>query len=96
MARQAFCDPGSSLDLDRLQRDQVRQQNMYQRALRGLALMRKVPNRTPQPAPEPPARLRNEPRDLNVCNTDPAPRPQPAPAPEPPSSRRAIPIDTRP
>src|SRR3954467_15630399 len=76
----AFCAPANKDDLSRLERYQVRIQGMYQRALRGLAQIRKIPR---QPAPQPDASelvalLPNEPTPPNVCNTSDAIEPLPA------------------
>ncbi len=74
----AFSDPANQTTLLLLQRYEARFQNMYHRALRSLAVLRKLPARTPEP---------NEPKDPNVCNTEhrePAPIPPPQPA-EPPA-----------
>jgi len=91
----AFRDPANVQHLDRIERYQVRLQNCYHRALRGLTHLRKTANRPPlSPAPEAPANMRNEPKGPIVCNTEPAPGPQPAPIPAPPaSSPRPSPID---
>jgi hypothetical protein len=75
----AFCDPRYKEDLDRLQRYQARLQNTYQRALRNLALLRKIPRR-PDPPPEE-LHLPNEPRTPCVCTKKDPQRPSPAPAP---------------
>jgi hypothetical protein len=67
----AFTDPAGQATLALLQRYEARFQSMYNRALRNLAVLRKLPARTPQP---------NEPKDTNVtpnvCNTE---RPEPTP-----------------
>jgi hypothetical protein len=90
----AFRDPFNVKDLDRLERYQHRLQQAYQRALRGLAQMRKIANRDLPPAePETFAPEPNEPSDPNVCNADPAPRPHPVPRRRPPQpSRSATPV----
>jgi hypothetical protein len=83
----AWCDPENQLNLTRLQRYETRLQNMYQRALRGLALLRKMPPAPPNPAcPDAIAPLPNEPKEPNLCNSqDPPPplRPEPAPLLQP-------------
>ena len=63
----AFADPVNQATLALLQRYEARFQYMYNRALRSLLILRKLPARTPEP---------NEPRDTNVCNTE---RPEPTP-----------------
>jgi hypothetical protein len=76
-----FCDPGNYQKFELLGRYQTRLQNMYNRALRGLANVRKFPPRTGPPVtppvePEPILPVPNEPKDPNVCNTElPAPTP---------------------
>jgi hypothetical protein len=69
----AFTDPASQATLALLQRYEARFQYMYNRALRSLILLRKLPARTPEP---------NEPTDPNVCNTE-LPEPTPIRPPEP-------------
>jgi hypothetical protein len=63
----AFSDPANQTTLLLLQRYEARFQSMYHRALRSLAVLRKLPARTPEP---------NEPKEPNVCNTE---RPEPTP-----------------
>ena len=63
----AFADPAGQATLALLQRYEARFQSMYNRALRSLAVLRKLPARTPVP---------NEPKDPNVCNTE---LPEPTP-----------------
>ena len=58
----SFSDSVNALDLDRLLRHQTRLQNIYQRALRGLAQLRKMAR------PEGTADLPNEPSAPIVCN----------------------------
>ncbi|MEO8371122.1 MAG: hypothetical protein ABI806_18200 [Candidatus Solibacter sp.] len=91
---EAFRDPANIQHLDRLERYQVRLQNAYHRALRGIAHMRKTANRPAPLTPEATANMRNEPKEPNVCNTDPEPGQRPAPVLEPQlSSRRALPLE---
>jgi hypothetical protein len=76
----AWCDPMNQVSLTRLERYQTRLQNMYQRALRGLQLMRKIPvNPDPPPEPAPVAPVPNEPSGPSVCNTEGTPQALPAP-----------------
>jgi hypothetical protein len=58
----SFCDEANKDDLWRLQRHEARLQNMYQRALRGIVLLRKLPDAN--------CVLQNEPETTNVCNTE--------------------------
>ena len=69
-----FSDPATQATLALLQRYEARFQSMYNRALRSLALLRKIPVRAPEP---------NEPKTPNVSTTEPLPPAAPAP-PEPP------------
>jgi hypothetical protein len=73
----AFSDPANQTTLLLLQRYEARFQSMYHRALRSLAVLRKLPARAPEP---------NEPKDTNVtpnvCNTEP-PKPTPIRPPQP-------------
>ena len=69
----AFTDPAGQATLALLQRYEARFQHMYHRALRSLALLRKLPARTPEP---------NEPNTTNVCNTE-LPEPTPIRPPQP-------------
>ncbi len=74
----AFSDPATQATLALLQRYEARFQTMYNRALRSLALLRKLPPRTPDP---------NEPKDTSVTPSvsiaEPPPPAAPAPDPEP-------------
>jgi hypothetical protein len=47
-----FCDPATQATLALLQRYEARFQNMYNRALRSLAALRKLPRQTPPDPPE--------------------------------------------
>jgi hypothetical protein len=75
----AFCDPNRQRSFELLHRYQTRLQNMYDRALRSLVTLRKLPKQLP-----------NEPRTPSVCTTQsarPTPIPPPA-APAPPDPAR--------
>jgi hypothetical protein len=69
-----FSDPATQTTLTLLQRYEARFQNMYNRALRSLALLRKLPPRSPEP---------NEPKTPSVSITKAPPPADPMPA-EPP------------
>jgi hypothetical protein len=75
----AFSDPANQATLVLLQRYEARFQNMYNRALRTLIALRKLP------AP-------NEPKDPYVCNTQ-LPVPTPIRPDEPPAGPPAEPPD---
>jgi hypothetical protein len=81
-----FSDPANQATLALLQRYEARFQHMYQRALRSLILLRKLPARTQVP---------NEPKESIVCNTErrePTPIRPPQPA-EPPAEPPAVHTD---
>jgi hypothetical protein len=69
----AFTDPAGQTTLALLQRYEARFQYMYNRALRSLILLRKLPARSPEP---------NEPKGPSVCNTE-LPEPTPIRPPQP-------------
>jgi hypothetical protein len=89
----AFCDPAQQQRLALLQRYEARLQNIYQRALRTLAQLRKLPARTAARPVErkPLAPLPNEPKTPSVCN---AVEPEPATSvpPDAPSREFADPL----
>jgi hypothetical protein len=70
----AFTDPAHQANLLLLPRYEARFQHMYQRALRSLILLRKLPARTAEP---------NEPKDTIISNTEDLPPADPMPDPEP-------------
>jgi hypothetical protein len=81
----AFCDTANTENLMCLQRYQARAENSYQRALRGLLLLRKLATRE---APPPEVRERidvlpNEPTAANVCSIEDAPETTPEPVNDP-------------
>jgi hypothetical protein len=77
-----FCDPANRESLALLHRYETRLQNIYHRAIRSLATLRKLPPRTEPPPAEPEslALVPNEPMPDCVSNTE-------APPPGPPEPR---------
>jgi hypothetical protein len=81
----SFCDPANRESLELLHRYQTRLQNMYNRALRSLVLLRQRPLRNPPPPgpdPGPIAVVRNEPKTPFVSREK-ASEPAPPALPEP-------------
>ncbi len=95
-----FTDPAHLPTLTQLQRYETRVQNIYQRALRTLVLLRKLPKQAPatvaepeaQPNAQPVAPVPNEPSVANVCNTEDLP-PTPPEEPEEPESPVEPPLE---
>jgi hypothetical protein len=78
----AWCNPSTEEQLDRLLRHQIRLQNMYMRAFRGLLQLRKLPPAdATAPLPVLCQPLPNEPTVPNVSNAIPAKAPSPGPVP---------------